>query len=112
MWVRAPLLSNYPNAFTTGPLGGGACGNAAIRLELHADGYFAANTGADNASCSVNFGGPVFTSAFSANVWHSITVTWDSGQAMESTYLDGQLSQVITNGFWPSAFDAVKIGVG
>ena len=52
MWVNAPSLSNYPNSFTTGTLGGSACGNAAIRFESNSSGVFGAVTGGDNATCS------------------------------------------------------------
>ena len=112
MWVKAPVLANFPDAFTTGPLGGAACGNAAIRFELHADGYFGANTGADNATCAVNFAGPAFTNSFTPNIWHFAVVTWDSSANAESVYYDGSNSQTITNSLFPSGFGAVKIGVG
>ena len=52
MWVKAPALTNYPNSFSTGPLGGNTCGNAGIRFELNSSANFGAMTGADDSTCS------------------------------------------------------------
>ena len=111
MWVNAPALTNYPNAFTTGPLSI-ACGNAAIRFELHDDGYFGASTGADSADCGSGYIGPSFTTSFVPGVWHHAAVTWDSAASVENIYYDGQLAQTVPNSNWPTNFGAVKIGIG
>ena len=112
MWVRAPALANSPNAFTTGPLDGAACGNEAIRLELTANGSFNAITGADNATCSANFSSLPITAAFTPNAWHYVAVTWDSSQNTETLYYDGSASQPFANSYWPTNFDGVAIGAG
>ncbi|HWB82615.1 MAG TPA: DUF2341 domain-containing protein [Bryobacteraceae bacterium] len=110
MWLKAPARANYPNAFTTAPLGESACGNAGIRFELHSDGYFGAATGADNASCTGGLIGPAFTNAFT--VWHYVTVTWDSSANIETVYYDGTASLNTSNTYWATNFGSVKIGVG
>ena len=108
MWVQAPALANYPNAFSTS-FGTGVCsGNTAIRFELNSAGVFGAATG--DSSCDLN--GVTMSSAFTANAWHYATVTWDSSLSTETGYLDGVLDQTITNTFWPVNFDAVTIGAG
>gem|GEM_PF-1427618 len=112
MWVQAPVLASFPNSFTTGTLGGSACGNGVFRFELNSAGVFGAVTGADNAGCGSNFSGPAFTSSFTANKWHSVIVTWDSSLNTETAYYDGKSAQTISNTFWPSTFNDVKIGVG
>lgn len=108
MWVKAPALANYPNTFTTGALGGSACGNGAFRFELNSSGVLGAVTG---NSCS-NINGPAFTQSFTSGQWHHLAVIWDSSTNTETSYYDGISAQTIGNTFWPANFDAVKIGVG
>ncbi|HWB82616.1 MAG TPA: DUF2341 domain-containing protein [Bryobacteraceae bacterium] len=110
MWLKAPALANYPNAFTTAPLGTN-CGNAGIRFELHADGSFTAPTGGDSANCSA-VAGPTFTTAFTPNVWHHLAVTWDASAGIETAYYDGRLGQSVFDPYWATTFGAVKIGAG
>ena len=112
MWVQTPALASFPNSFTTGTLGGVACGNGAIRFELNSAGVFGAVTGADNATCGSNFGGSTFSSLFTANRFHSVALTWDSSLNTETAYYDGAKGQTAGNSFWPTNFNAVKIGVG
>jgi hypothetical protein len=111
MWVEAPVRANYPNAFTTANLSDAACGNDGIRFEMDQSGDFGAATGADNANCQSGIGGVSFTNSFTPSSWHYISVQWDSSASIESGFYDGNVN-VVTNTDWPSAFDAVKIGVG
>jgi YD repeat-containing protein len=106
MWVQAPSLTSYPNAFATGF----GCGNTAIRFELSSSGNLGATIG--DSACDVT--GANFTTAFTANVWHHLAVTWDSSVEANSltSYYDGAGIQTVTNTFWPANFDAVTIGLG
>ncbi|HEY6350972.1 MAG TPA: DUF2341 domain-containing protein, partial [Candidatus Angelobacter sp.] len=106
LWTQAPSLSSNPNVFTTGF----GCGNTAIRFELNSSGNLSVVTG--DTACDLN--GASFTSSFTANQWHYLTVAWDSSLSVNTltAYYDGTPSQSITDSFWPANFDAVTIGDG
>jgi hypothetical protein len=111
LWFLAEAVQNYRNVFTTGPLGGLANGNNAIRFEEHADGNFYLAISDDSG------GLPDFvvslTSNLAVDTWYHVVVTWDTASGKVNAYLDG--ARVIVdaaNTFWPAQFSDVKIGIG
>src|SRR5258708_29104783 len=111
MWIKAPSLTSYPNAFTTGNIFGG-CGNVAVRFELDSAGDFAAVTG-DDASCGNNIAGVALAAAsFTPNQWHHVAATWDSSANTLTGYYDGALTGTVADSFWPTNFSHVQIGGG
>jgi hypothetical protein len=111
LWFLAEAVQNYRNVFTTGPLGGLANGNNAIRFEEHATGDFYLAISDDSG------GLPDFVVSLTPNLvvdtWYHVVVTWDTSSGVVNVYLDG--ARVIVdsvNTFWPAQFSDVKIGIG
>lgn len=111
LWFLAEAVQNYRNVFTTGPLGGLASGNNAIRFEEHATGDFFLAISDDSG------GLPDFvvslTPSLEVDTWYHVVVTWNSASGIVNAYLDGARVIVDTaNAFWPAQFSDVKIGIG
>lgn len=111
LWMRTEAVQNYRNVFTTGPLGGLATGNNAIRFEEHATGVFYLAIGDDSGGLPDLAIG--MTANLATNKWYHVVVTWDTVSGAVNGYLDGV--RVITdepNTFWPAQLSDVKIGIG
>ena len=111
LWMRTEAVQNYRNVFTTGPLGGLATGNSAIRFEEHATGVFYLAIGDDSGGLPDLAIG--MTANLATNRWYHVVVTWDTASEVVNGYLDGV--RVIAdepNTFWPAQFNDLKIGIG
>ena len=111
LWMRAEAVQNYRNVFTTGPLGGLATGNNAIRFEEHATGVFYIAIGDDSGGLPDLAIG--MTANLVANRWYHVVVTWDTVSGVVNGCLDGvRVVADQANTFWPAQLSDVKIGIG
>ena len=111
LWLRTEAVQNYRNPFTTGPLGGLASGNNAIRFEEHATGDLFIAIGDDSGGLPDFVTG--LTTSLSVNRWYHVVVTWDTNLGLVNGYLNGvRVASDQANTFWPSQLSDVKIGIG
>jgi hypothetical protein len=111
LWFLTEAVQNYRNVFTTGPLGGMATGNNAIRFEEHGNGNFFLAIGDDSG------GLPdiaiVLTPNLEVDRWYHVVATWDTDLGLFNVYLDGiRVFVDHANTFWPAQMSDVKIGIG
>jgi hypothetical protein len=105
-------MQDNRNPFTTGPLGGPATGNRAIRFEADNSQRLRAYIGDDSATSSPQFSATM-SSSVSINQWHHVVLTWDTSGGTVDGYFDNQ--RVINgapNTNFPSQMSDVRIGLG
>jgi hypothetical protein len=111
-WMYSESVSNFRNPFTTGPLGGHATGNRAIRFEENSAGPFALAIGDDTATSLPQFTRTLIGST-QTEKWYHVVTTWNTNAGLVTVFVDNLPVLVDTsNTNWPSRLSAVAIGIG
>ena len=112
-WMKATVLSNYPNVLSTGGnYDGDPSGNRCIRFELNAAGTFGAYVGSDAALGLTGFTTGIYTNTLVSGTWYHVVLNWNSTANTITGFLNGTQIFNNANTNWPANFNDLRIGQG